>query len=432
MEEDKQNPRNRAKAEAARRLAHLRGGVFWVGTEQSLPIQRHDNLIFLHARRQEFPAFAALAQRLQDIWPWGEAATVDDLIGRLSERWSKTEREAAIWKVCADAAAQGRLLLDLTSVSLDRTLPLILLPPDASPLLPDALASVLPALDTAPPPENQRAMQKPSGPTFDASSLTQQQQQRFTRNLPAIQQVLAGAQISQIARMSDMAPSSLSRLVKRMEQFGQKACVPYATYSRESGLHPAFQEGIRLLYCHPIQLSIAALHEHMQLRRIAKRLREETGSDIPLPSYDQVRDYVRKLARQPDIVAARAGRRGPSRVRQSPGSFALSIPAPAQLVQVDEHTMELYVVTPDGIAVAQRLHAAVLVCVKTAAIMRAVLALGPLKEEDYLRLIKGALEAKDRLVVQAHCAHPWPCVGKPAIVFHDRGKICTSERARHV
>jgi predicted regulator of Ras-like GTPase activity (Roadblock/LC7/MglB family) len=51
--------------------------------------------------------------------------------------------------------------------------------------------------------------------------------------------------------------------------------------------------------------------------------------------------------------------------------------------------MELYVVTRDGIPVASRVHAAVLVCVKTAAIMSAVLTLGPLAEEDYMRLVKG-------------------------------------------
>jgi hypothetical protein len=94
--------------------------------------------------------------------------------------------------------------------------------------------------------------------------------------------------------------------------------------------------------------------------------------------------------------------------------------------------MELYVITPDGIPITRRVHAAVLVCVKTAAIMSAVLALGPLKEEDYMRLIKGALEPKDRLVLQAGCQHSWPCYGKPAVVFHDRGKIFTSERARQV
>ncbi len=49
-----------------------------------------------------------------------------------------------------------------------------------------------------------------------------------------------------------------------------------------------------------------------------------------------------------------------------------------------------------------------------------------------MRLIKGALEPKDRLVLLAGCQHPWPCFGKPAVVFHDRGKIFTSERARLV
>src|SRR5881296_3376490 len=96
------------------------------------------------------------------------------------------------------------------------------------------------------------------------------------------------------------------------------------------------------------------------------------------------------------------------------------------------NSMELYVITPDGIPVTRRVHAAVLICVKTAAIMSAVLALGPLKEEDYMRLVKMALEPKDRLVLQSGCQHSWPISGKPAIIFHDRGKIFTSERARQV
>ncbi len=49
-----------------------------------------------------------------------------------------------------------------------------------------------------------------------------------------------------------------------------------------------------------------------------------------------------------------------------------------------------------------------------------------------MRLLKMALEPKDRLVLQAGCQHSWPCWGKPAAVFHDRGKIFTSERARQV
>ncbi len=88
--------------------------------------------------------------------------------------------------------------------------------------------------------------------------------------------------------------------------------------------------------------------------------------------------------------------------------------------------------TPDGIAVTKRVHAAVLVCVKTAAILGAVLALGPLKEEDYMRLVRMALLPKDEQVGRAGCQYSWPCYGKPAIIFHDRGKIFTSERARQV
>jgi hypothetical protein len=94
--------------------------------------------------------------------------------------------------------------------------------------------------------------------------------------------------------------------------------------------------------------------------------------------------------------------------------------------------MELYVVTKDGIPVASRVHAAVLVCVKTAAIMSAVITLGPLAEEDYMRLVKGMLKPKDRLVLKAGCQHDWPCYGKAATIFHDRGKIFTPERARQV
>ncbi len=49
-----------------------------------------------------------------------------------------------------------------------------------------------------------------------------------------------------------------------------------------------------------------------------------------------------------------------------------------------------------------------------------------------MRLVKLSLERKDHLVGRASCEHSWPCSGKPAIIFHDRGKIFTSERARQV
>src|SRR5438105_11297387 len=134
----------------------------------------------------------------------------------------------------------------------------------------------------------------------------------------------------------------------------------------------------------------------------------------------------------PHLMAMRDGINSYPRERESAESFVLSIPAPALLTQVDEHTMDLYVVTPSGETVASRVHAAVLICVKTGTILGAVLALGPLKEEDYMRLVKVSMERKDHLVGINGCEHAWPCFGKPAIIFHDRGKIFTSERARQV
>src|SRR5437016_14411307 len=65
MEDDKRGDRNLAKAEAARRLARLQRGVFWIGTERTLTRQRHYNLVFLHARRQSFPAFVDMALAVQ-------------------------------------------------------------------------------------------------------------------------------------------------------------------------------------------------------------------------------------------------------------------------------------------------------------------------------------------------------------------------------
>jgi hypothetical protein len=83
MEDDKRRDRNLAKAEAARRLARLQRGRYWIGTEKLLTQQRHYNLVFLHARRQSFPNFADIALAIQRIWPWGEVASVEEVESRL-------------------------------------------------------------------------------------------------------------------------------------------------------------------------------------------------------------------------------------------------------------------------------------------------------------------------------------------------------------
>jgi len=434
LEQDKRRERNRAKAEAACKVAEQQGGVYWIGTEATLSKTRHANLVFLHARRQTFPAWSALSEVFQVVWPWGEASCVQEVVERLGERWPLAEREAAVWKRCAEAVAAGHLLVDLTEVTLTRLTPLICLSPDAPPILPDPLPSELSystmVLNDSVEQESDQRMSLSS--TFDDSTLEGPVRERFLRNLRAVEDVLTGSSLTDSAREHQIALSTLSRLVQRTRQLGVLACVPHATYSRERELHPAFQEVIRRLYVLPTKLSLMAIAEHADLKRVAKRIQEDTGAAIPFPSYYQVRSYVQVLKQEPEARRLREQAPGSGRTRQSTRSFALSIPAPAQLAQVDEHSMELYVVTPDGLPVTRRVHAAVLICVKTAAIMGAVLALGPLKEEDYMRLVKQALEPKDRLVLQAGCQHSWPCSGKPAIIFHDRGKIFTSERARQV
>jgi transposase len=440
LEREKRRERNQAKAEAARKVADEQGGVYWIGTEATLLPQRHANLIFLHARRQPFPSFQELAEALQVVWPYGEAACVQEVGERLGERWSPAEKEAAVWKTCADAAAGGHLLVDLANTQLTRLTPLICLALDSPLILPDPLPSDLESSDmqaeflSQPGNFEEEKAGKPTDvlSTFDDSFLDEKQREHFLRNLRAVEAVLNGATVREAATAAGMGRSTLGRLVQRTVEFGQLACVPQATYHRERKLHPAFQQTIRLLYSRPTKLSMRAIAEHVELKHVASRLRADTGMSIELPTYDQVRKYIDTLKQEPKVQKERGGEKGPRRERQSPSSFALSIPAPAQLAQVDEHSMELYVVTKDGIPVASRIHAAVLVCVKTAAIMSAVIALGPLAEEDYMRLIKGALEPKDRLVLQAGCQHNWPVSGKPATVFHDRGKIFTSERARQV
>jgi len=433
MEDDKRGDRNLAKAEAARRLVHLQQGTFWIGTERRLSKRHHYNLVFLHARRKTFPAFPDIAAVLPEVWPWGEIAEVAEVAGRLSHQFPIDLVEAAIWKLVADAAAQGHLLVDLEQFTLSRTLPLGLLPPDAPPLVPSPLPdTLLPEPEAIQPAVPLQTAPLIPGPTFDASTLPEPVREQFHRNLRAVELVLAGATQTSVSIGSGIPRSTLGRLVRRTRQLGQIACVPHGSYRGVTQLHPAFAECIRRLFLLPTRLSMTAIREHTEMQQVAARLSKGQGKPVKLPSYKQVRTAVQHLKMEPELVAMREGAKSVPRSRESAESFVLSIPAPALLTQVDEHTMDLYVVTPSGETVASRVHAAVLICVKTAAILGAVLALGPFKEEDYMRLVKVSLERKEHLVGINGCEHSWPCFGKPAIIFHDRGKIFTSELARQV
>jgi helix-turn-helix, Psq domain len=242
--------------------------VYWLGTDINLSERRHQNWLYLHARRQPFTAFAEIADALLRTWPYGDMCCVNDFVQRFGSHWSETEVEAAVWKLVGDAAAEGRLLVDLAEVELSLSTKFSLLAPGTSPILPDPLPSELMLVesDTSFPQETETedlALDPQSGitgPTFDASVLaTTEEQAHFHRNLAAVTAVLAGMGTSGAARAYGMATSTLSRLVGRTKEFGQIACVPYATYHRDRALHPDLQQLIRKLYTQPFRPTVMAI-----------------------------------------------------------------------------------------------------------------------------------------------------------------------------
>ncbi|HVB75254.1 MAG TPA: Mu transposase C-terminal domain-containing protein [Ktedonobacteraceae bacterium] len=440
LEEQKSKGQALAKAEAARRLAQLKGGVYWIGTEKNLSLKRHRNLLFLHTRRETFRAYDEIEATLLAYWPRGEFSSVSELVQRFGSRWSDHEVEAAVWKLVGDAAAEGRLLVDLTEVELSLTAPLALLDLELPPILPDPLPSSLEAEDEeiAPVPLVPTDIDAPLaqagslGGTFDDSTLEPEVRTRFQRNLAAVTDVLNGKSVRQAAEEHGMAVATLSRLQARVKAHGQMACVPMGVYHREREIHPELQRLIRKLYTQVMRPTIQAVYEDVRLKNLAKELSEREGILVRTPTYKQVYAFLKSIEQEPQVVEARSGLKHPPRGRTSPQSYVLSIPFPAFICQVDEHTLDQLIVAADGTPITRRVHGAVLICVKTAAILGAVLSLDTLTEEDYMRLIKQALEPKDELVIRYGCKHSWPCTGKPAVIFHDRGKIFTSERATQV
>ncbi len=283
-----------AKADAARRWAQLAGGHYWLGTDDTLSWRRHWNLVFLHARRPSFPTYAEIAPAILPFLRGGEPVPVADLVRRLGPRWSEAEVEAAAWKIAAEAAAVGHLLVDLDAVEVRRDTPLALLDPDAPPILPPPLPTSLApcALGGTPPPEGQPesesalVVDRPlPGPTVDAAAIPAEGQRRaFLRNLAAVTEVLAGASVRATARTHRLTPQRLSLLVRRARTLGQIALVPHRSYAREPALREEFRALIRKLYTRPLRPSVMAIAEDPALKRLAERLTEDEGRLVRLPS----------------------------------------------------------------------------------------------------------------------------------------------------
>ncbi|MHB8599892.1 MAG: hypothetical protein ACYDER_24175 [Ktedonobacteraceae bacterium] len=286
MEDDKRGgDRNLANAEAACHLARLQQGVFWIGTERTLTKQRHYNLVFLHARRQSFPAFANIAAASQEVWPWGEMAPVCEVASRLSHQFPAALVEAAIWKVVADSAAQGHLLVDLEQFMLDRHLPLGLLPPDAPPLVPSPLPdTLLPEPEVMQPAVPLQTAPLVPGPTFDASTLPEPQREQFHQNLRAAQLVLAGATQTSVAEKEGIPPFDAIAASEANEATRTNClCASWQLSSKE---YPAScLPGMYRLYLLPTRLSMTAIQEHTEMQHVAERLSKASGETVNVPFY---------------------------------------------------------------------------------------------------------------------------------------------------
>ena len=97
---EKSKGRALVKAEAARWLAQIKGGVSFIGTDVNLCERRHQNWLYLHARRQPFSTYGEISQALLVSWPYGDMRCVSELVKQFGSHWSEVEVEAAAWKLC--------------------------------------------------------------------------------------------------------------------------------------------------------------------------------------------------------------------------------------------------------------------------------------------------------------------------------------------
>jgi len=146
--ESLQSGQDLAAAEASRLTMQIAGGRYFIGTEATIAPTLHWNLINLHARRRhhELERFAELAAEIQPLWLRGQAVSIRETVEALAgDRWPAVEVQAAAWKVAADSAAAGRLLVigGLGGVQLDLDTAIELHAPELPPVLPDPLPDTL-------------------------------------------------------------------------------------------------------------------------------------------------------------------------------------------------------------------------------------------------------------------------------------------------
>lgn len=433
IEEFKNDPQSRTKMAAADAFFRKQGG--WYGLflpGETISDVRVSNLLRLNAHRADFAGYDELVSHIEPSLLETDPVSIRDLLARLGGEHGARLVEATVWRRIALAVVAGRLAVDLDHVLLDLDTPLSLLPPHVPALMPPRLPPGLPERAAGP------AVDEPlplmPGRTVDPGSVPTQHREEFQRNVAAVLAVLGGESADSVAARVGLSRRQLRRMVADAKSGGEEALVPYRRATMVlTEIDPVFLDPIRKLLRRRQRPTYRQIAEAPELVAAARKVYRERGVTPVMPTYRQVRSYAQRIeAGDPEIRVIRSGIRHLPHSATSVAGYVASIASPALVLQVDEHWLDAFVVTDEGAKLTERVHAAVLVDAKTAALLGAVLSPRALTEEDYLRLLKQAMEPKDELVRRHGCINAWPCFGRPAEILSDRGRIFISKHATDV
>jgi transposase len=425
---DKTKPEAQAKAMAAADYALAEGGEYWIGTSAHISDVRFDSLKMLHAGRLVHSEPDGLADALRDLFTSG-SISVRQVVGRLSASFPPELVEATAWRLLGEAHARGRLLFDFDDKLLTISSPVRIRGADRPALLPPRLPAALKGESIA----HVASVDAPGRPVIDAGSIDDERKRdRFRRNVGINAAIREGHTPREIGSRFGVSSRMVRYLKARYAQLGELAFVPNATYQREDPVDPAFRRRIEQLIRSSPRLSAQAIAEGPELPAVARKLSNERQAVVPTPSVSQVRRIRREL-RELGVELDR--REKGHKPRRWAGGGAIShvhrIPYPGALAEVDEHYMDVLVAV-DEYDVAIRVYAGVLVDVKTGCPLSAVLSPVRLTEGDFTRLVKMALEPKDRLKARYGFENEWPCTVKVAAIASDNAWNFISKRARDV
>ena len=429
----KAQPEARAKAAAAAAFASAEGGEYWLGTEVVIADRRYTNLQLLHAHRGPSQPDAPLLELLERSWT-KQQLSIRQIVEALGSVHGEELVEAAAWRLVGDACAAGRLVFDLDEFDLSRNVPLRLVPQGGPIVLPPHLPSELPDGIAAAGWSSEPLPLEPADQTIDPEAIADEaRRERFLENLSMYNRVRDGATVAAVARDFCRPESTVRDVVKRGRSFGEQGLIPYTHFLRDDPVESAFRHAVVRMLRGPKKRTAVEIAASRELAAVSRRLTSELSQVVPVPTIHVVRRLIREAK---DLGAlfdrAEHGRR-PRRTPIGAGAYASRIPQPGLLCEVDEHKADILITTVEGHEITTRVSAAVLVDVKTAAILAAIVSPAPaLAEEDYMRLVKMAMEPKDRLKERHAFENDWACVAKPAAIVSDRGLIFTSQRARDV